>query len=82
MDPLTRLLLRLLRIGLFFSAFAAAAILAIEVWKNWLWVADHVMSAADYGFLGILFAVLAGSLILARAIRREIRKPPPTGSDP
>ncbi len=82
MDPLTRLLLRLLRIGLFFCAFAAGAILAIEVWKNWLWVADHVMSAADYGFLGVLLAVLAGSLVLARTIRREMAKTPPTGPNP
>jgi hypothetical protein len=81
MDPLARLLLRLLRIGLFFCAFAATAILALEVWKNWLWVADREMSAADYGFLAILLAVIAGSLSLARAIHRELSKIPPTGAD-
>jgi formate hydrogenlyase subunit 3/multisubunit Na+/H+ antiporter MnhD subunit len=74
MTPLMQFILRALRATLIVCAGLVALFLAIEIWKNWLSGAEHVLAARDYGFLFVLVALFTGSIVLVRSISRELRK--------
>ena len=67
MSPLATILMRLLRNGLLASAAMIVLFLAIELGKNW-------GGTQDKGFLGLLAAMLAGALWMARSITKELGK--------
>jgi hypothetical protein len=65
--PLRILLLKVLRIGAFGVAAAAAMVIGIELWKH-----SGDMTALHPGFLIMVVLLLAAGLWLARSIGREL----------
>lgn len=74
MTPLMQFVLRALRSTLIVCAGLVALFFAIEIWKNWFLVAERTPEPRDFVFLGVLLVIFAGSLLLVRAITRELRK--------
>ena len=66
MSPLAIMLMRILRAGLMAASLFVAAVIGIELWKNW-------NATQSFGFLGVLAAMLIGSLWLSRSISKELR---------
>jgi hypothetical protein len=73
MSPLAKLILATLQWGVRFAAGAIAVILAIMVWQKWF-AATVQATRQDYIFVAILVGLLAGALLFARSVTRELRK--------
>jgi hypothetical protein len=67
MPPLRLLLLKVLRIGAFGVAVAAALVIGIELWKH-----GGDVTAMNPGFLIMVALLLAAGLWLGRSIGREM----------
>jgi hypothetical protein len=65
MSPLGRMLLKILRVGTLFAAALIAILLGVAVWQN----------MQNYGFIGVMAAMLGGALWLAYAIGKELDNP-------
>lgn len=68
MSPLAQLILRAMRLGAIASAIFVGLVICFELWKLWRFEGQ----AGNYVFLGVLMALLAGALWLARSITREL----------
>jgi len=68
------MLLRVLRAASIVCAVVVGLIIAIELWKRWLVGTERYLVPSDYVFLVVLFGLLLGLVLLARAITRELRR--------
>ena len=82
MSPLAKILVSVLRWGSMGSAGLLVLFIGIFLWQKW--TADGLnLSRQEYGFLGVLLALLLLALYLIRAIAKEIRThshPPSSGT--
>jgi hypothetical protein len=82
MSPLAMLLVSILRWGSMGSAGLLVLFVSIFLWQKWT-PAGPVLTQQDWGFLGVLAALLLLAVYLIRAIAKEVAantKPP--SSDP
>jgi surface polysaccharide O-acyltransferase-like enzyme len=63
----------MLRAAAIVCAAVVVIIIGIEVWKRWLGGVGQAV-AGDYVFFAVLIGLLAGLLLLCRAITRELRR--------
>jgi hypothetical protein len=69
MSPVGYIVLKILRGGALASAVFVMLVIAIELWKH-----GGDVTALSPGFLILLAVILAGALLLARAIGRELAR--------
>jgi hypothetical protein len=82
MSPLAKLLVSILRWGSMGSAGLLVLFVGIFLWQKWT-PAGLVLSRQDWGFLGVLVALLLLAVYLIRSIAKEIAnnsKPPSSGT--
>jgi hypothetical protein len=80
MSPLAQVLVSILRWGSMGSAGLLVLFVSIFLWQKWT-PAGLVLSRQDWGFLGVLVALLLMAIYLIRSIAQEIAnntKPPPS----
>lgn len=75
MSPLGSLILKVMRIASLLAAGFVFLAIVIEIAKRSLADGLGGMAGQDFAFMGVLVAMLAGFLWLARAITRELAKP-------
>jgi hypothetical protein len=73
MSPLARLLVTILRWGSMGSAGLLALFASVFIWQKWT-PAGPVLTRQDWGFLGVLAALLLLALYLVRGIKKEIER--------
>lgn len=64
-SPLSRLILKIMRIGTLSAAVLIAIFLGVALWQN----------QQHYGFMGVMVVMLVGALWLSRAIAKELKDP-------
>ena len=74
MTPLAGLLLRVMRVGALGAAGFLALVIAIEGWTSWR---QGLPDRPHISFMVVIVIMLLGSLWLAYAIGREIKKSGP-----
>lgn len=82
MSPLAKVLVSILRWGSMGSAGLLMLFAGIFIWQKWT-PAGPVLTRQDWGFLGVLAALLLLAIYLVRSIAKEIAnnsKPPTTGT--
>ena len=82
MSPLAKLLVSVLRWGSMGSAGLLVVFAGVFLWQKWQPDGLH-LTRQDWGFLGVLVALLLLALYLVRAIKREISansSPPTSGT--
>ncbi len=82
MSPLAKVLVSILRWGSMGSAGLLTLFAGIFIWQKWT-PAGPVLTRQDWGFLGVLAALLLLAIYLVRSIAKEIAnnsKPPTTGT--
>jgi hypothetical protein len=82
MSPLAKLLVSVLRWGSMASAGLLVLFASVFIWQKWT-PAGPVLTRQDWGFLGVLAALLLLAIYLVRSIAKEIAansNPPASGS--
>lgn len=72
MSPLMRLILKLMRGGVLGAAALLVAFIAIASWQRWTAEASASMTGQDISLFVVMGLLLAGALLFARAIGREL----------
>jgi hypothetical protein len=82
MSPLAKLLVSILRWGSMASAGLLVLFVSVFLWQKWT-PAGPVLTRQDWGFLGVLVALLLLALYLIRSMAKEIAnnsQPPSSGT--
>jgi hypothetical protein len=81
MSPLAKLLVSVLRWGSMGAAGLLILFVGVFLWQKWT-PAGPVLTRQDWGFLGVLVALLLLAVYLIRAIAKEVaaNSKPPSGS--
>jgi TRAP-type C4-dicarboxylate transport system permease small subunit len=72
MSPLMRLILKLMRGGVLGAAALLVAFIAIAGWQRWSARGSAALTGQDISFFVVMGLLLAGALLFARAIGREL----------
>jgi hypothetical protein len=75
MSPLARVLIGILQKGSWAAAALIVIFAGILCYQRYSPEAGFVFKPGDFGFLGILAAMLALAVYLVRAIAKELQKP-------
>ena len=75
MSPLARILVGILHKGSWAAAALIILFAVIHVWRKWQPDGSLALTREDYGFLGILAALLILAIYLVKAIKKELKNP-------